>query len=108
MKRNCVSATAIGLCTGVLLANELSATDWPQWGGNDPGRNMYSPAKGIPSQFDPGKPKKGTEDIDLSTTKNVKWVAKLGSETYGNPVIANGKLYIRDLSMLWCYDVKAE
>ena len=24
------------------------------------------------------------------------------------PVIADGKLYIRDLGMLWCYDVKAK
>jgi hypothetical protein len=23
------------------------------------------------------------------------------------PVVANGKLYIRDLNMLWCYDVRA-
>ena len=119
MKRNCVSATALGLCTGVLLANELSATDWPQWGGNDPGRNMYSPAKGIPSQFDPGKPKKGTEDIDLSTTKNVKWVAKLGSQSYGNVTIAGGKVFVGtnnesprdpkhtgDRSILMCFDEK--
>ena len=47
--------------------------DWPAWGGSDPGRNMYSPAKGLPDRFDPGKVKAGTEEIDLATTKNVKW-----------------------------------
>lgn len=70
------------------------AEDWPSWGGNDPGRNMYSTAKGLPAEFNPGKFKSGTEEVDLATTKNVKWVAKLGSQTYGNPVVANGKVYV--------------
>ena len=30
----------------------------------------------------------------MATTKNVKWVAKLGSQTYGNPVVANGKVFV--------------
>ena len=55
------------------------AVDWPQWGGKQE-RNMYSPAKGLPSQFDPGKPKSGTEEIDLATTKNVRWAVKVGSQ----------------------------
>lgn len=80
-----------GLLAGGLLAH---AQDWPQWGGNDPGRNMYSPARGLPDRFEPGKAKPGTEEIDLATTKNVKWVAKLGSQTYGNPVVANGRVYV--------------
>ena len=51
----------------------------PGHGGNDPGRNMYSPATGLPDRFEPGKVKSGTEEIDLGTTKNVRWVAKLPS-----------------------------
>src|SRR6478735_787595 len=70
------------------------AEDWPRWGGNDPGRNMYSPAKGLPDSFDPGKFKKNSEEIDLAATKNVKWVSKLGSQTYGNPSVANGKILV--------------
>ncbi|MDB6053411.1 MAG: outer rane biosis protein BamB [Verrucomicrobiales bacterium] len=77
-----------------LTAPKVLAQDWPRWGGNDPGRNMYSPAKGLPADFDPGKPKTGTDEIDLKTTKNVKWVAKLGSQSYGNPVVAGGKVYV--------------
>src|ERR1051325_7110457 len=77
-----------------LLLPTAFADDWPQWGGNDPGRNMYSRAKNMPSSFDPGKLKQGTEDIDMNTVKNVRWVAKLGSQSYGNPVVANGKLYV--------------
>src|SRR5687767_14751490 len=70
------------------------AQDWPQWGGNDPGRNMYTPAKNLPTSFNPGKLKQGSEDIDMSATKNVRWAAKLGSQSYGNPVVANGKVYV--------------
>jgi len=29
-----------------------------------------------------------------------------GSPTWPHPVIANGRLYLRDQDMLWCYDVK--
>ena len=71
-----------------------TADDWPSWGGSDPGRNMYSPAKGFPANFKPGKFKPNSEDIDLSTTENVKWVIKLGSQTYGNTVVASGKVLV--------------
>ena len=50
---------------------------WPMWGGT-PDRNMVSSMKGIPTAW------------DLKTKKNVKWIAELGSQTYGNPVVANG------------------
>ena len=81
--------------TAALLAITASAQDWPQWGGNDSGRNMYSPAKGLPDRFLPGTFKKGSMDeIDLKTAKNVKWIAKLGSQAYGNATIANGKVYV--------------
>jgi len=55
---------------------------------------MYSSAKGLPARFDPGKFKPGTEDVDLKTTKNVKWVAKLGSQSYGNVTVAGGKVFV--------------
>jgi outer membrane protein assembly factor BamB len=109
----------LGLCVTFLAGTASEAVDWPQWGGNDPGRNMYSPTKGLPSTFTPGSMKKGTEDIDMSTTKNVKWVAKLGSQSYGNATVANGRVYVGtnnesprdpkhtgDRSILMCFDEK--
>src|SRR5256885_14314585 len=63
------AATLLILIFVLILISSAQAADWPRWGGNDPGRNMYSPAKGLPDRFDPGKIKPGTEDIDLSTTK---------------------------------------
>src|SRR5262245_41312583 len=75
-----VTVFAIAL---VITGRLVSATDWPQWGGTVH-RNMYSPAKNLPSRFDLGKSKPGTTEVDLSTARNVKWVAPLGTQSYGN------------------------
>src|SRR3712207_6281122 len=55
--------------------------DWPMWGGT-PDRNMVSPMKGLPTEW------------DIKTKKNVKWVAALGSQSYGNPVVAGGMVFV--------------
>lgn len=78
----------------ILHIQSVRADDWPQWGGNDPGRNMYSPETGLPDKFDPGKFKPRSEDVDMSSTKNVKWVAKLGSQSYGNVTVSGGKVFV--------------
>jgi outer membrane protein assembly factor BamB len=109
--------SALAVCA---FAHLTPAADWPRWGGNDPGRNMYAPVKGLPESFNAGKPKPGSEDIDLKTTKNVKWATKLGSQSYGNVVVANGKVLVGtnnenprdpqhqgDRSILMCFDEKS-
>jgi outer membrane protein assembly factor BamB len=116
--------SAMTVWRGVLLASVLAivpgrAQDWPCWGGSDPGRNMYSPATRLPDHFTPGSLKKGTEEIDITTTKGVKWVAKLGSQAYGNVVVAGGRVFVGtnneyprdpqqqgDRSILMCFDEK--
>ncbi len=111
-------ALTAGIVFGFGAVNLSIAVDWPQWGGKQE-RNMYSPAKGLPSQFDPGKPKSGTEEIDLATTKNVRWAVKVGSQSYGNVTVAGGKIFIGtnnenprdpkhqgDRSILMCFDEK--
>ncbi len=87
---------------------KVGAKDWPQWGGWS-GKNNTPDGKNIPIEW----------DIDEGT--NIKWAAKLGSQTYGNPVIANGKVYVGtnngaghlkrypsnvDLGCLLCFDEK--
>src|SRR3954467_7581450 len=84
---------AANLLVGGLVGVPVFANDWPQWGGRAQ-RNMYSEEKGLPDKFDPGKLKSGTEEIDMATTKNVKWVAKLGSQSYGNTAVAGGKVFV--------------
>jgi WD40 repeat protein len=49
---------AAAALAGIAFTTVLRADDWPAWGGSDPGRNMYSPAKGIPAKFEPGTFKK--------------------------------------------------
>jgi len=100
------------------LTPALYAQDWPMWGGT-PTRNMVAKAENLPIEIDPGKIDPDTELIDLSESKNILWTAKLGSQTYGNPVVANGKVLVgtnnespRDPSQvgdrgnLMCFDEK--
>ena len=71
------------LCSAIVFAASAAvmANDWPMWGGT-PSRNMVSDAKGLPTTW------------DVKTGKNVKWVAELGSQSYGNPTVANGVVLI--------------
>lgn len=55
--------------------------DWPMWGGT-PDRNFVSDETGIPASW------------DVKTGRNIKWVAPLGSQSYGNPSIANGRILV--------------
>lgn len=106
--------------SAALLAGTVTtvADDWPMW-GRTVNRNMYAPAKDLPDRFDPGKMKPGTEDVDLASTKNVKWVAKLGTQSYGNTTVAHGRVLVGtnndfpreaahqgDRSILMCFDEK--
>jgi len=80
---------------GVLgsLALQAQAGDWPMW-GRDQTRNMVSDETGLPSDFFPGEFVGVTDEIDMSTAKNIKWIAKLGSQAYGNPTVADGRIFI--------------
>jgi hypothetical protein len=85
----------IGFLVGVISAAATAprAADWPQWGGGD-ARVMSSSERGIPAMFIPGKKGSDGAGIDLRTTQNVKWVARLGDQTYSSPVVAAGKVFI--------------
>jgi outer membrane protein assembly factor BamB len=64
-----------------LLASDPGTGDWPMWGGSGD-RNMVSSAKGLPT------------DWDVKTKKNIRWVADLGSQSYGNAVVAGGMVFV--------------
>jgi outer membrane protein assembly factor BamB len=79
-----IVATAValvGASLGLIARSDPSGTDWPMWGGTAD-RNMVSSMKGLPTSW------------DIKTKKNVKWVAELGSQAYGNPVVANGVVLV--------------
>jgi outer membrane protein assembly factor BamB len=86
MTRRLVSLLAIALGAAVLApvartAGNPASGDWPMWGGS-PERNMVSAMKGLPTTW------------DVKSGKNVKWVAMLGSQTYGNPVVGGGVVLV--------------
>ena len=69
------------------------AADWTQWGGSIY-RNMISDEKNLPDSWDPGPKNKETEEYDTTKSKNLKWIAKIGSQTYGNPTVSGGKIFL--------------
>lgn len=72
---------------------EVGPRDWSQWGGNSI-RNNTPQGENIPETWEVGDFDRKTGDWTPGSGKNIKWVAKLGSQSYGNPVIANGKAYV--------------
>ncbi|MBE0541273.1 MAG: PQQ-binding-like beta-propeller repeat protein [Verrucomicrobia bacterium] len=106
------------LASLLLLSSPVQSADWPQWGGQSI-RNMYSPAKGLPDAFGEIKFKPGSDEVNTNGMKNLRWVAKLGSQSYGNVTVAGGKVFVGtnnepprdprhqgDRSILKCFDEK--
>jgi outer membrane protein assembly factor BamB len=91
---------------GLVSTRGVMAGDQPQWGEHF-SRNMVSSETGLPESF------------DLETDRNVRWVARLGSETHSSPIVAGGRVYIGtnnneprdprhqgDRGVLMCFDEK--
>ncbi len=75
---------AVSTASGVATPNyqeEAGDGDWPMWGGT-PDRNMVSEATNIDDNF------------DLREGTHVAWSATLGSQTYGNAIVAGGKVLV--------------
>ena len=64
-----------------LSALPAQAQDWTMWGGT-PDRNMVSSMKNLPTEW------------DVKTNKNVKWHVDIGSQSYGNPVVSGGTVFL--------------
>lgn len=80
MKRN-MKIIALAALSALALSGAARAADWPMWGGT-PARNMVNKTeKNIPAEW------------NVQTGKNIKWHQPLGSQAYGNPVIAKGKVF---------------
>ena len=89
-------------------AMKVGKRDWPQWGGSYLRNNVTDELNIV-------------TDWNVKDGKNVRWSMPLGSETYGNPVVANGKVFVGtnngngyikrypntiDLGCLVCFDEK--
>jgi outer membrane protein assembly factor BamB/protein-L-isoaspartate O-methyltransferase len=89
-----------------------SADDWPML-GRSASHNAVSPERKSPKFWDPGTldPKTGAWQKEKS--RNIKWQAQLGSQTFGDPVVAGGLIWIgtnngwgdnvEDASVLACF-----
>lgn len=83
-------ATAIVAAEPGALARP--AAGWPQWGGS-PSRNNAPDAKNLPVEWNVGEFDFRTGKWLGGDVKNVRWVAKLGSESYGSPAVAGGRVF---------------
>jgi outer membrane protein assembly factor BamB len=91
-KKTCLALLTAALLGAPLLAADNGAApaaganaagnfDWPIW-GRTPQRNMVTPEKNPPTEW------------DVESKKNIKWVQQLGSQSYGNPVVAGGLVVV--------------
>jgi len=93
------------------------AADWPQFGGSSL-RNNTPDARDLPVEWDIGRFDYRTGRWDPTGARNIRWVARLGSVSYGTPVVVgpavycatnNGAGYVRrwpakvDLGCLLCF-----
>jgi len=74
----CAASRVTLVLTLVLAASALQAADWPEWGGGG-ARNMASPETSLPT---------GLESAEKL------WAVRLGSQTYGTPAVAGGKVVV--------------
>ena len=88
MKWACLGAFCLAL-----FSARAPADDQPQWGQRHT-RNLVSSETGLADWFDAGQRDPRSGEIDPATTKNIKWVARLGNVTYATPVVAGGKVFI--------------
>ncbi len=70
----------------------IGPLDWGQWGGSSM-RNNTPQGKDIPTEWSIGSFDKSGNWV-RDDAKNIKWVSHLGSQSYGNPVVANGQVYV--------------
>lgn len=107
---------------GQPAADQVAAktVDWPQWGGTA-ARNNTPVGTNIPTEWEIGDFDYETGAWDPTGARNIKWVARVGSQTYGNAVVADGRVFIGtnnsggwlkrypakvDLGCFLCFDVK--
>src|SRR5439155_23732202 len=68
------------------VAGEAKApllSDWPMFGGTLH-RNMANPAaRNVPTDW----------SAEEGKLRNIKWIASLGSKSYGGPIVADGKVF---------------
>jgi outer membrane protein assembly factor BamB len=77
----------------LLTAATFARADWPQWGRTND-RNMVSDQTNLPNL--------GKGNISFKDAKwDIRWTVKLGSLCYGNPTVADGRVFIGTNDRFW-------
>ncbi|MEE2989890.1 MAG: hypothetical protein VX715_04710, partial [Planctomycetota bacterium] len=69
------------------------AGSWSQWGGTSY-RNNVPVGVDIPISWAVGSFDRRSGEWNSEGAENIKWVARVGSQTYGNPVVAGGRVFV--------------
>ncbi len=80
-RRATIPALAMLMIAAAGFPIATDASDWPMAGGT-PQRNGIPAAGPIDVDFDPENP------------DDLRWKVKLGSQSYGNPIVAGGKVFV--------------
>lgn len=81
MRRSSLLSFLIFFLIFAVQDSDLLAGDQPQW-GQAWSRNMVSAETNLPDAFDP------------KSGRNIKWTAKIGTETHSTPIVSGGRVYI--------------
>ncbi|MGD9645385.1 MAG: PQQ-binding-like beta-propeller repeat protein, partial [Pirellulales bacterium] len=76
-----VSLYALARAAEPAASQAAADLEWPMW-GRSPARNLLAPRATPPTSW------------DVETGANIKWTAELGGAAYGNPVLADGRLFV--------------
>lgn len=72
---------ALSVLTSLTVSGAAESQETGMFGGS-PSRNMVSGETGLPAEWDP------------AGGKNIKWKQPLGSQSYGGPVVAGGRVFV--------------
>ncbi len=88
------TALLLSISLSLLVTPRLQAAhDWPQWGGSSLRNNVADGRQHLPTEWKLGSFDAATGRWQAATAKNVLWVARLGSESYGSPAVAGGRVF---------------
>ena len=114
--KSILASSSVRLALALSLSTSCVADDWPML-GRDASRNSVSPEQNPPTDWDVGYIDKKMTRRDPSKSRHVKWAAQLGSIACGDPVVADGLVWVgtnnsprfrrfdrdADASVLACY-----
>jgi outer membrane protein assembly factor BamB len=90
----CAAAFYLALASNAVeLPAQGPTRNWAQWGGSG-NRNAVGHVTRVPLDFRVGDFERATGNWLKETSRHIRWVAPLGSQSYGSPIVAEGRVFI--------------